>query len=131
MAEKLQTRLENGEETLWNPGIFSRLGCLLSQSKATRMAALLQKLSHTLKQFCLSYVGYSYRKEGYILYKNWSQCRCTFRFSGSWKFLLLVACLLLREDCETSGGTMSSSLASLFKLFSLQSSAVANSIAAN
>ena len=53
---------EWGGDTLksWN---FLTPWVLASQSKATRMAALLQKLSHTLKQFCLSYVGYSYKKE--------------------------------------------------------------------
>lgn len=44
---------------------------------------------------------------------------------------LLLVCLVFKEECGTEWGTLSSSLANLFKLFCLQSSAVATSMAAN
>ena len=49
-----------GASKSWN---FLTPWVLASQGKATRFAALLQKLSHMLKQFCLSCAGYCYRKE--------------------------------------------------------------------
>ena len=60
-----------------------------------------------------------------------TQCAITFKLSGLWKLCVLRIALLLKDEFLADVTTLSSSCASLFTLFCLQSSDVASSMAVN